>query len=1305
MVFGIEGNSITTRAMAVLLVLIMGFGVVPGVIFGHPAVENAAAASKIVKIGQLSEILIWNPMTIDMTEDFIACYLMYSELFTYDQDWGGPVGDLALTWNQTTHPDNTMTTWINITHNAYFHGKNATGKADPRDTSHPLHASDVVFTYNLIMNNEGGAWNTYLEGVTSVVAVDDYTVRIDTESTKSTLIDDLSNIPIVPEYLWNDPDSPQYSNPYMGMNPSDNIGSGPFVFDSWLKASWYKFMAVPSQYYHASQDYGRVVQIDGVLYTVYSDTQALALAMNQGIEDVVVMTGDVNVFRNVLGGAGTKVHVIKQVVNENGITDIAINAIPASVNGNPTDFRTSEYAKGNPVLQDPFVRQAIMMTLNKDYIVNNIMYGLATKADSVVQPGYWHKTIQNQVQFDPAAAKSLLIAHGYSDINGDNILEATSSALSVQNHWVTVGTPLSGIRVQAPNTDPSWGVMAETWAGWASQAGIGMVASVENEGTMDRAAWYNGDYDIWVWHWGWGPEPLGSDLSVWKTDQLTQGGDNVQMPMGPWWFGVDNATASPTGEPYSAFDENFTAAVNTLDKADRKAIVDKLQQWVYDSYCENPPVYDLGLYGYTDYRYEGWGDWVMHPGRTVYSDMLWLWFDLKSAANHPAFFNQPLDASYDILQGTPKTFSVTVSDSDSDPLVVNWTFGDGTSAQNTLTGDTSVPSVVSQTHTYSTLGNALTLNVSVWDHVSGHEVKVPATVNVLSSPNLGPVIRSMTFSPSQPVYVGTQTTWTATALDAESGTSGQGLLFTWTWGDGTYTVHHVSTLANGVPYTDSQTHTWNILGAYDVTVSVWDGFDVQQNALHNVTTSLPYTVSVNTQPSAPVISTIDFFSGLPVNCSAISTDADADQLSFTWDWGGGDYSVTTHEPSPGVLATSTVLHTWATDGDYPVTVYVDDGHGHNVSSSAVAHISSAGTEVPPCGLRLAMYPNPGIANNEVWINISASDANRDPLTFYVDLGDWVGLVGAATAGGTDGQQYVNISYTYADDGRMPIIVYVNDSFPDGSHNVTGPFDVSVLPENSAPDFTLQSHYTAFYNKTITAAPVTISDPDSDTLAVWYDWGDDTGLSEGNATYVGSHVYKALGTFTLTVAVNDSQGHNVTQSREFTVTDANLMPDIMTFTYEPLRAKNYVGDKFWFNVTVKDFEGDPADLVISFGDGTPAESIHLTLTPDTNSSVQTFEHNFSAVKVDGYAVVVSVSDGMDHFNMTPKQSKATIVISEKPGKGGLSLAVIGAVVVVVAAIALLLAFLMMRRKKMPERAEEGGMEGMAPPEAPPPPPKS
>jgi ABC-type transport system substrate-binding protein len=1274
---------------AVLVVLVMIFAILPSVVLHQPIAKNAAAAPNIVHVGQLSEIVVWNPLTVEMTEDYIAAFFVYSRLFSHDENGNGPVGDLALSYNSTVHPDSTMTTYINITHNAYFRAK-----ANPDDMTHQLTARDVAYTFKLIQNNTGGTWNYYLENLTNIVAVDTYTVRIDTDYTKATLIDDLAVVPVIPMYIWNDPRTPQGRNPYVGMTPDENVGSGPFIFDSWLRGAWYKWVTAPN--YHASTDFGRVVKVDGVLYTVYSNTQALALSMNQGTEDAVVLTGDANVYKDVLGGPGTKVHVIKQAVQEAGITDIAINAIPM-------EWRTKQYGNGNPLLLDPIVRKAIMMTLNKTYIVNNIMYGLATQADSVIQPGFWHHTITNPVQFDPIAAKNLLLANGYNDDDGNGLLNAGPSSLPVKMGWVSAGTELSGIRCQAPNTDLSWGIIAETWAGWAAQAGIGFTSSVDNEITMTNQAWYKADYDIWVWHWGWGPEPLGSALSAWLTSEIKPGGYNCQMPMGPWWFGPTNKTLSPTGDVYSAFDENFSLALKTLDKDDRKVIVDKLQQWLYDSYCENPPMYDLGLYGFTDYRYEGWGDWQAHPGRSVATGygLLWLWFDLKPATNRSPFFNVPPDVSYDVLQGSPKTFTVTVSDPDGDSLLVNWTFGDGTTAQSTVTGDTTVPQVVTQTHTYMTLATGLKMYVSAWDHVSGHEAKIPSTVNVLSTPNLGPVVDSMTYTPNPPVYAGTDTTWTATAHDAESGTSGYGLKITWTWDDGTYTVHRVTTLADGVSYTDTAHHIWSNLGTYNVKVSVWDGFDVEANLLHNVSATQSYEIIVNTPPSVPSISAMDGLETIAIPCHATSTDADADSLTFTWDWGSSTYDVLMYPPNPGSPTTSTVLHTWATAGDYVVTVYVDDGQGHNVSSTAVAHILSGTTPVPPGSLILTMYPNPGTANNEVWVNISAADANEDALSFYVYFGDGYGYATASSLGGTSGQQYVNVSYTYTDAGTYTIWVYVNDSYPDGSHNVSDGFDIEIMSGNGPPTFMLQSSFTAYYNQTFSVKPITISDPDGDAMMIWYDWGDHSPMTMGNATYVGTHVYKKLGTYTINVSVDDGNGHNVTKSALVTVTDANLKPTIQTWTVAPVKAQYVLGETIWFNLTVKDLEGDPVNITIDFGDGTPTVVRLVTLTPNTNSSVVSFTHSFSEINANGYTVRVTVSDSMDHADMTWASSTAIVKVETKPGKGGISGTTLGIIVAVIAAIVILLAVLMMWRKKGLTKAESGGMEGIAPPEPPPP----
>ncbi|MGQ9587592.1 MAG: ABC transporter substrate-binding protein [Thermoplasmata archaeon] len=1280
------------RFLAVFVVMALASSVVPMMTFGgEPTVENVAAQANIVKVGWLSEIVVWNPLNIEMVEDYVACYLVYSCLVTYDENWEGPVGDLALSWNQTVHPDGTMTTYFNLTHNAYFRNK-----ANPSDTSYRLTSRDVVWTYELIMNTTGGSWDFYLRNVTAITAVDPFTVRIDTDYTKATLIDDLTGIPILPCDIFSKNKQFMRDPIKYSMDPTENIGSGPFYFDSWLRGSWYQFRTAPN--YHGTADYPalKTVDIDGVLYTVFSDTSGMVLAMNNLNQDCIVLTGDVNLFKNQLGGPG----VYKVAVPEPGICDIAINGIPE-------DFTTNQWGFGDEFLRDYWVRKAIMMTLDKDYIRESLMFNYSIIADSVVQPGYWHYTPQNQVSFDPAGAKALLEAHGYADIDGDGYLEATADAYPVQMGWKSVGAELSGLRCQAPDTDPSWGNIAFAWAGWARQAGIGFVPSVENEVTMINKAWYKADYDIWVWHWGWGPEPLGAALSVWMTEELTYGGDNCQMPMGPWWYGPSNASASPTGEPYSAFDENFTEALHTLDKSERKLIIDKLQQWIYDSMCENPPYYDVGLYGYTEVRYTGWGDWRTHPGRTVTSDLLWLWFDLEPAANLPPVIDSA-PGDQDVLVNEPVTFAFTCHDPEGNPLTVNWSFGDGGVAQNTSNTGTEQPTTFRQTHTYTATTTGLTLEVSAWDGLPNHEIAAVATINVVSAPNLGPQIMSLTNDTAPPAYVGANVIWSCTAKDNESGTSGYGLKFTWDWDDGTYDVHKNTTpVPDNTEYTDTVGHAWDAAGTYSIIVSVWDGYDVETNEQHNVSIYIGYTIIENLPPDAPTISAMPGIEGQAVPCSASSSDPDPDTITFTWDFGNSTYIVTT-DTGPGVVI-SEVEFTWSLPGRYLVTVYVDDGKGHNVSASANATIAAAGEEVPPSIGIVRQYPDPVYEGATFALDITVSDANADTITVTVDFGDGE-LAVATTAGGTTGAQHVNVTHSFAAAGTHTVTIYADDGMG-GDHNVSKTFDVDVVaaPTNQPPEFTLASAYTAYYNQTFSIAPVTIRDPDDDPLTVWYDWGDDSPLSMGDPTgtppHVASHVYRAIGTLTLNVSANDSQGHNVTKSVSVTVSDANLKPTVVSLVVAPSKAKYLPDETIWFNVTVKDFEGDQLTITIDFGDNSPVETKTVTPAPNTPSEVQTFTHSYADENLAGYTVRVTVKDDQDHSNMTWASITYKVVVEAEKKGGGIStavLAAIGAVIVIIVLGAVAAVLLRRRKKEGREAPPEGGMEGMAPP--PPEPPK-
>jgi len=673
---------------------------------GETVVAESTGES-IVKVGWTGSIVNWNPLNVEMAEDYVASNLIFSSLFTYDEDWGGPVEDLAWGYDMTVNADWTMTTVIWISQNAYF--RNA---ANPTDTSRQLTADDVEYTYELIMANPGYAWGYRFVGVQSVDVINDFAVEIVTEYPMATLIDSLADVPIVPEFYWS-----TLSKPFGAMYPKNLIGSGPFMFDSYLRGVWCKFLTAPN--YHGTEDYGdaRDVKVGGIMYTTYADITALSPAINYGTEDTVVVTGNPDIFLNVIGD-GASVNVIKQAVSEPGICDIAINAIPL-------ELRTATYGQGNPVLLDPAVRQAILMTLDKEYIVDTLMRGLAETADSVIQPGFWHKIIENQLPYDPLAARQLLMDNGYDDSDGDGFLEAGPDAYSVVMGYVPVGFELSGIRCQAPDSDPTYGMIAMVWAGWAAEAGIGLVPSIESEIVMINEAWYKADYDIWVWHWGWGPEPLTGALSTWLSSEITAGGDNCQMPMGDWYT-IDDVT----GEVYSSYDENYSTALWTLDTADRKVIVGNLQQMICDSYTECPPYYDVGLYAYTDERYTGWGDWSSHPGRTTASGLFWLWFDLDEQTEGLPVFATSILPYYQTVVGEPITFVVSVYDNEGDDISVNWSFGDGVCDFDYLTGDTTVPTTLTRTHAYSSAGT-MTLWVSAHDFIWGHQVNTYAQVDVL----------------------------------------------------------------------------------------------------------------------------------------------------------------------------------------------------------------------------------------------------------------------------------------------------------------------------------------------------------------------------------------------------------------------------------------------------------------------------------------------------------------------------------------------------------------------------------------------
>jgi len=1247
------------RALAVLIVVVMVMSSVPLFLTGKPLAQDASAGAAVateVKIGwPFFDVIYWNPFMISYGSDFVACFMIYSCLFTYDQDAQGPIPDLALSYYQVINPDTSMTTTINLTHNAYFRNK-----ANPTDTSHPLTANDVAFTIQTILTHPGNSWDDYVNDVTEINVINDYQLAITTSYPKATFIDDMADIPIVPEYVW----SQVASNKILSLiNADEVIGSGPWYYDSIGKNAWIRFARAPN--YHGATDFGRTLDMESLLITVYSDTSAAVIAMNSGIEDCVDLTGNVNLYMNTLG-VNANVNILKFAVNEPGFFDVAINAVP-------WENRTATFGQGNPLLLDPVVRKAITMTENKQFIKDVGFAGLPTIADSVISPGYWHKTPDNLLPYNPAWAKENLTAAGYADTNGDGVLEATAAAYPVQMGWANVGDPLR-FRFRVPNDNPGYSIIGQNWPPWAAEAGIRFDFSTASEAVMTNQDWYKLNYDMWVWRWGSGPEPLG-DLSIWLWRNMRPGGNNCVCPMGP----------NP-----GDFDALWHLAHHEMNKTARKVMVDQLQQWIYDSHTEIPPIYWLGLWGATDERWLGWGDWSAHTSRTPLSGINWLMFDLyPNTANKRPVFETALDPTYYAVVNNAQTFSVTVSDEEGDPLTVNWTFGDGATAQNDYAaGTTTTPVTVTQSHTYTTVNmTGLPMNVTLWDGQADHEVKSEATVYVQASSDSAPTITTpVGYDPAPPVYVGTSVTWTVSAKDAESGgPSGYGLTFTWDWGDGSFTSTRHQPTVNNIVYTDTVTNSWAIDGIYSVKVNVWDGFGLPNDPVHNVSSSVvSYEVKVNLSPDYPTVSSISAIQDQWTTCVATDTDPDPDTLRFTWDWGNSTYNVTNHDTSgnPGGVVTSTVKHMWSTPGNYLVTVWVDDltgESGHNMSRDVIAVVYSAGDEVPPTALAISYIPASPMIDDVVTFNVTATDANSDALEFYIQFGDG-GDALAMSAGGTSGPQYAELTHAYAVADTYTVTLHVNDTTGPADHNVTTGTTITVT-ENLPPTISIPSPISVAYSVAKDFAPQ-VSDPDEDPLSVWYDWGDGTPMTMGNPAnnYAATHTYMAIGQRTLTIYADDGQGHNVSATATVEISEANFKPQVQSIAKSPAKQTYAVDEEITFAITVSDYEGDTITLAVDFGDGTTPHSESVTLTAQVNKVVNV-THSYSEGRATAYTVKANATDGKVHSDPTPAEKTTTVLVEVEGGGGGISNAAMYAAIAIVAlAIVALLVFMLMKRKK-------------------------
>jgi len=299
--------------------------------------------------------------------------LIYCRLIKFDNR-GLPYGDLAETWGISKDGKRYS---FSIRPNAVWHDSQA------------VTSDDVIFTVELfrkeelpIPNDLRAFWNEV-----EARALDEKTLQFELPESYSPFLDYLS-FGILPKHLFANTSPEEILNSNININP---IGCGPFQFTNLNIENG----LVNEVVLEAFQDYyGKKPFIDQVVFQYYSDSASALNAFKLG--DVM---GVSQIPSELIPEALKNEKLSVYTAREPRLSLIYLNLDDPSV----------------PFFQDQRIRKALLMGINRTWIVNHLLDGQSILANSPIFPENWafYEGVE-QVDYDPDAAIAILKQVGYT---------------------------------------------------------------------------------------------------------------------------------------------------------------------------------------------------------------------------------------------------------------------------------------------------------------------------------------------------------------------------------------------------------------------------------------------------------------------------------------------------------------------------------------------------------------------------------------------------------------------------------------------------------------------------------------------------------------------------------------------------------------------------------------------------------------------------------------------------------------------------------------------------------------------------
>ncbi len=281
----------------------------------------------------------------------------------------------------------------------------------------PFTCDDVVYTWEVATNPESQAVNTTgFDEIESITCPDDNTVVVQYSEFFGPYLSTF-RYNILPRHATGDPaDMPNWD-----WNLAGIVGTGPFTVKEWNFGD--QIILAANENY---RDYPELPHVNQIIGRIIPSREVGKALITSGEIDVLwdlteadvpefEENPDVNVYNQ--PGLGTE----RLVVN---LADPTLDATDDPVN-NP-----------HPLLGDLRVRQAIELGIDKQFLVDELLYGATTVGTSELNQG-WAECDIPPSEYSPEAAEALLEEAGFTDQDGDGVRECHGCLYAEE------GTPLS----------------------------------------------------------------------------------------------------------------------------------------------------------------------------------------------------------------------------------------------------------------------------------------------------------------------------------------------------------------------------------------------------------------------------------------------------------------------------------------------------------------------------------------------------------------------------------------------------------------------------------------------------------------------------------------------------------------------------------------------------------------------------------------------------------------------------------------------------------------------------------------------